>query len=672
MNKNLVIVESPAKAKTIEKYLGSDFVVVASFGHVRDLPKGSLGIDIENDFKPSYSVLPKSRKIVAQLKKMAKSAPLVYLATDLDREGEAISWHIAQACGLQTQSTKADEHKVRRITFNEITKPAVLSALENPRDIDMNLVDSQQARRVIDRLLGYNLSPLLWKKVYKGLSAGRVQSVALRLVVEREREIESFKPEEYWDITALLEKDGIEFVARLVEENGKKIEKLDIKTEKQAQEYLEKLEKGKYEVILVEKKTENKYPSAPFTTSTLQQEAGNILGFSAKQTMKLAQDLYEAGYITYMRTDSVNLSEIAIKSIRDLISKKYGASYLPKEPKRYKTKSRLAQEAHEAIRPTDIFKVADNITEADARAKKLYELIWKRTVASQMKEAVLEILEARIKNNEFIFAARGQTIGFKGFLVLFPQKVREINLPSLTVKDILSLVELKKEQHFTEPPARYSEATLVKALEERGIGRPSTYAPTISTIQERGYVIKDRGRLKPEKVGFVVNDLLVENFPNVVDYGFTAKIEDELDEIASGKRKWQVVVKDFWEPFNLNLKEKADTIEKQNMDEEIDELCPNCGKKLVIKHSTRGKFIGCSGFPECRFTKNFIDEKTQNKIDEGNKLIEGRKCPKCGSDLKIASGRYGPFIGCSAYPKCKYIEKIPQITNSKSQNDNSE
>jgi DNA topoisomerase-1 len=652
---NLVIVESPAKAKTINKYLGNSYVVTASFGHVRDLPKSKTGIDVEKDFEPTYITIQKSKKVVSQLKKLAKDADEIYLATDLDREGEAISWHIAQALGLRDK-----DPKVKRIVFAEITKEAVQNAIKNPRKIDMDLVDAQQARRVIDRLVGYNLSPLLWKKVMKGLSAGRVQSVAVRLIVEREREIEEFKSEEYWQVEADLAKNKKTFTAKLIACDGKRLDKLEIKNEKEAEKIEQKLKDGRYEVNKIDQKEEKKYPYAPFTTSTMQQEAANRLGFSAKQTMRLAQSLYEAGHITYMRTDSVNLSSQAVGEARQLIKSEFGAEYLPDSPRLYKSKARLTQEAHEAIRPTNFAKTPDQLSGFDPRSQKLYDLIRKRTLASQMKEATLGITDVRIGCVNYTFAVRGQMIKFYGFLKIYPDKVTQTQLPDLKVKDILDLVKLSKSQHFTQPPARYSEATLIKALEEKGIGRPSTYAPTISTIQDRGYVEKEQGRLKPEKIGFVVNDLLVKNFSDIVDYEFTAKVEGDLDKIAAGELKWQDPVRKFYEPFIKDLNEKTDLIEseKAKLSEELDEKCPECGKNLVIKYSRNGRFIGCSGFPDCKYTRSFISEKAQAKIDQGEKQIDGKKCPKCGSDLKVVNGKFGPFIGCSKYPDCKYMERI--------------
>lgn len=659
MEKKLMVVESPAKAKTINKYLGDGFVVVASYGHVRDLPAGKLGVDVEKDFNPEYIIPPKSKKNVSEIKKLSKSAEKVYLATDLDREGEAIAWHVMQAIGLVGS-------KAERITFNEISKEAIQKALKKPRVINMDLVDAQQARRVLDRLVGYNLSPLLWEKVYKGLSAGRVQSVAVRLVVEREREIEAFKSQEYWSIVAVLEKDKIKFEARLVENKGKKIEKLDVKNEKEAKDLIARLEKGKYEVSDVNYSVEKRYPLPPYTTSTLQQDAHNRLGFSAKQTMRNAQMLYEAGHITYMRTDSVSIASVAQGKIRTFIMKKYGEKYLPKEVRTYRTKAKNAQEAHEAIRPVDFFLSSEAIVGLEPAEKRLYDLIWRRTIASQMQEAELGIVEVKIRNRDFGFLGRGQSIKFKGFLELYPDKIAEVSLPTLKEGDKPDFVEMRNEQHFTEPPARYSEATLIKALEEKGIGRPSTYAPTMSTVQDRGYVIKEQGRLRPEKVGFVVNDLLVENFPDIVDYGFTAAIENELDDVAEGKIKWQKVLQDFYGPFSKELKAKTDSIEKTSLDEELDEVCQDCGKKLIVKHSRRGKFIGCSGFPDCRFTKPFLSEKEKEKTAEGESQIDGRKCPDCKNELRIVKGKYGPFIGCSGYPKCRHMEKIVHKVESSS------
>jgi DNA topoisomerase-1 len=657
MAKKLLIVESPAKAKTINKYLGSDFEVLASFGHVRDLPTSKIGVDTDKNFEPTYIIPSKAKQTISAIKKSSLKAEEIFLATDLDREGEAIAWHVAVAISPANAKFSLKDSKFRRVTFSEITKTAITNAVKNPRDLNMDLVDAQQGRRIIDRLVGYNLSPLLWKKIYKGLSAGRVQSVAVRLVVEREREIEAFKPDEYWSIEAILEKDKINFLARLVGKDGKKVDKLGVKSEKEALAILSQLEHGKYKVIDIKEKEERRNPYAPFTTSTLQQDAFSRLGFSAKQTMRVAQGLYEDGYITYMRTDSLNISNDAIAAMRKYAQMKFGKESLPDSPRIYKAKSKNAQEAHEAIRPADITKTSNDIT-ADPKGQKLYDLIWRRALASQMKEAILDIIDVKTENSGCVFTSRGQAVKFKGWIELYPEKITESTLPNLKINDQPNLVELKKEQHFTEPPARYSEATLVKALEEKGIGRPSTYAPTIATIQDRGYVIKDSGRLKPEQIGIVVNDLLVENFPDIIDYDFTAKIEDHLDDVADGKVKWQEVVREIYDPFKKQLDKKTDSIAKTNMDQELDEKCPECKKPLVLKQTRHGKFIGCTGFPECRYTRSFIDEKTQAIIDTGEESIKERLCPKCNEALKVASGKFGPFIGCSSYPKCDYIERI--------------
>jgi len=574
---NLVIVESPAKSKTIEGYLGKDFKVLASFGHVRDLPKKELGVDIEDNYKPTYEIAKDSKKTITELKKYATKAKTVYLATDLDREGEAISWHVAEAL-------KIDPKKYKRITFSEITKSALTSALKKPRELNMDLVDAQQARRVLDRLVGYKLSPLLWKKVKSGLSAGRVQSVAVRLVVEREREIKAFDPEEYWIISVLLskKKEDLKFKAFLREIDGKKIAKMDVKNKKEAKVIEKGLESAKYKVLNVEKRDRSSNPAAPFTTSTLQMEASRKMGFSAKQTMMTAQKLYEAGHITYMRTDSTNLSTQAVTSIRKVIEKGLGAKYLPESAKGYKTKTKKAQEAHEAVRPTHFEKREPS---SNARENKLYDLIWKRTVASQMKEAIFEVIEAQIEaltKKKFLFTAKGETIKFDGFIKVYTEgkddEVEEdkVTIPELKKGEELEFHQLFNDQKFTEPPKRYTEATLVKKLEGLGIGRPSTYAPTMSTIQDRGYVKLEEKRFHPEEIALIVNDLLVEHFARVVDYKFTAKMEDDLDDVAAGDIEWQKVIGDFYEPFAKNLKEKTEELDKKKIikDKKLKEKCP--------------------------------------------------------------------------------------------------
>jgi len=658
MSKTLVIVESPTKAKTITKFLGKDFKVESSFGHVRDLPQKKLGVDVEHNFEPEYVIPLKSKNTVTKLKSAAVKADNVILATDEDREGEAIAWHLANILDLNDKNSQ-------RITFHEITKKAIDEALKNPRRLDLSLVDAQQARRILDRLVGYKLSPLLWKKVAKGLSAGRVQSVAVRLVVDREREIEKFKKEEFWNIEATLEKNKQNFVAQLIKENNKPITKLGIKDEKQAQGILDNLNNAKYVVEKIERKETFKAPPAPFTTSTMQQEAARKLGFSAKQTMMLAQKLYEGielgpegsvGLITYMRTDSLNLSSYSLDNIRSYIKDKIGQDYLPANPKIYKTKSKGAQEAHEAIRPTDIFKSPDEIAQyLEPRQLKLYKLIWQRTLASQMQPAILDSTIVDIKANDYTFQATGSIVKFDGFMKVYKAAVKENILPTLKEKDNLNLIKLDKIQHFTQPPARYTEATLIKALEKNGIGRPSTYAPTLSTIQERNYIVKDEEKkLRPTEIGIIVIDLLVEHFPNIVDLNFTASVEKELDDIAEGKMKWQKVIAEFYDPFAKVLKDKEKEISKKDITEEKTDIkCEKCGSPMVIKLGRFGKFLACSNYPECKNTQPLFGTKEEAVAEETNE-----KCPKCGSALKVKTGRFGKFLACSNYPECKFTKNI--------------
>lgn len=656
----LVIVESPAKGRTIERYLGSDYRVLASFGHVRDLPKGSMGVDTEKDYAPTYITPPKAKKVISILKKAANEADHVFLATDPDREGEAIAWHVAQSIGL-SDAKKNKKKGYGRIAFHSITKEEVQSAIGKPREIDINLVNAQQARRVIDRLVGYSLSPILWKKIYKGLSAGRVQSVAVRLVVERERERDAFKAEEYWTIEADLKKGtSAPFSANLTKVNGKAIEKLSIKSEQEARVIVEDLKHATYTVIDVSTKESKRQPYAPFTTSTLQQEASSKLGWSARQTMQVAQRLYEAGKITYMRTDSTTIAPVTVAAIRKYIASAIGENYLASSARIYKTKTKKAQEAHEAIRPTYPKNRPDSCGISDAREQKLYGLIWRRTIASQMADAKYLNTTAQIKASEkYIFSASGIKVLFAGWRKIYTNSIDgEKLLPELHIKDVLDLVKLRHEQHFTQPPARYSEATLIKALEERGIGRPSTYAPTMTTILDRGYVVRETGRLKPEKVGFLVNDLLCENFPEIVDYDFTAKIENELDDVAVGNIGWTKVVADTFLPLEKQIATKADKIERVNSEEETDEKCPQCKKPIVIKRGKYGKFYACTGFPECRYTRPFLTESQQKLKDKAESYAQAKKCPKCQSPLVARQGKFGWFVGCSNYPKCKFIENI--------------
>ncbi len=667
--KNLVIVESPTKAKTISKFLGKNFIVKSSFGHVRDLPKSKLGVDVEHDFEPQYIVSRDKSKVVKELKTAAKKADAVLFATDEDREGEAISWHLAHILDI-------DPAKAQRIVFHEITKTAIMHALENPRPLDLKMVDAQQARRILDRLVGYELSPFLWRKVARGLSAGRVQSVAVRLIVEREREIQAFKPEEYWTIDGTFTTPATETVqAKLYSIQGKKLEKLDITNKTEVEKMLAEIHNATYTATAVDEKKTKRLPSPPFTTSTLQQEANSHLGFSAKQTMRLAQQLYEGvelggdgsvGLITYMRTDAVNLSEKFLQEAKDLIGTQYGANYQLEKPRTYTNKSKNAQEAHEAIRPTDVSRTPQSVEAfLDRQQFRLYDLIWRRAVATQMAGAELNATAVTISShNQYVFRANGQTIIFDGFLKLYPDKTKENLLPKITVGESLNCTELKPEQHFTEPPARYSDATLVKAMENFGIGRPSTYAPTISTVEDRGYIERDeKKRFFPKDIAYLVNDLLVQHFHHIVDFQFTAEMEDDLDEIARGKKQWRPVIGSFWKPFKDNLDKKEKEISKQALTEEkTDEVCEKCGSPMIIKTGRFGKFLACTNYPECKNTKSTDPEeaKQQQAVEATNEL-----CEKCGKPMMLRRGRFGPFLGCSGYPECKNIKNIEIKMNMK-------
>ncbi len=637
---NLVVVESPTKAKTLSQFLGEGFEVVSSMGHVRDLPKSKLGVDVEHDFTPQYTLAKGKKKVASQLRRVVEGADELFLATDPDREGEAIAWH---TLAVTEEARKKKDPKINRVVFHEITENAIKEAFKNPRGLDLKLIDSQQARRILDRLVGYNLSPLLWRKVRYGLSAGRVQSVAVRLIVDREREREAFNPVEYWEIKARLAKEETkeEFEAKLIERKGKKVE-LGVKED--AEQTVAKLREVDYQVAKVDKSKRQRRPSPPFTTSTLHQAAVNSLGFSARRTMRAAQHLYEAGLITYHRTDSVTISERALKEIRDFIVNNYGSNYLPKSVNRYKTKVRLAQEAHEAIRPTKAGLQAGDL-EVGADEKKLYGLIWRQAISCQMVPAVYEQVRVDIRAGEYLFKATGVRQLFDGFTKVATNTGGDKELPDLRGGEKLNLIELIPSQHFTEPPPRYTEATLVKALEEEGIGRPSTYAPIISTIQDRGYVSKEGRQLRPEDVGIVVNDLLVAYFPKIVDLSFTAKMEGEFDEIAQGKREWVPVVREFYDPFIDDLGEAQKNIEKSSITtlEETAEKCPQCDKPLVVKLGKYGKFYSCSGFPKCKFTRAFVE-----KI--------GMPCPGCGEgEVIIKRTRRGKiFYGCSRYPECDW------------------
>jgi DNA topoisomerase-1 len=673
----LVIVESPTKAKTISKFLGSKFKVMSSYGHIRDLPEKKMGIDIEKNFTPQYIVNPKSEEKAEMLKKTAKTAEAVILASDEDREGEAIAWHLAEILNL-------DPQEKNRIVFHEITKKAIEKALDSPRSINFDLVDAQQGRRVLDRLVGFELSPFLWDKIRRGLSAGRVQSIALRIIAEREREIEKFKKEEFWTIAATLypraELLG-KFEAALTHQNDKKIEETitlklfagDYKTKKSiitnkklADEIAAELEKTKYTVSEITKKEIQRTPPAPFTTSTLQQAAINSLGYSAKVTMMLAQKLYEQGYITYMRTDSTNLSLESMLAAKKTIEKKFGANYALESPRFFKTKSKGAQEAHEAIRPTNPDQTPDDLNKLEERQLKLYRLIWRRMVASQMQPAVLNsvkvLIESKGEKNNYTLQANGSTIKFDGYLKVYGNKmpVAENLLPELKEKEALDLEKLIPVQKFTTPPPRYNEASLVRVMEEYGIGRPSTYAPTISTIIDRKYVEKnEEKKLQPMEIGLLVNDLLVEHFPQIVDMKFTATIEEDFDKIASGEKKWVPVIKKFYDPFHKNLEAKSGEVKKEDLVQKLGRQCPKCGGELIMKFGRFGKFIACMKYPECKYTEKTAEEK---KEEEEN---SGEVCEKCGAPMVVKRGRFGAFLGCSKYPECKTIKSISKKTGVK-------
>ena len=635
----LVIVESPVKAATIEKFLGSNYRALSSYGHIRDLPKSELGIDIENNFKPKYIIPLKAKKNVNILKKESQKAELLILATDQDREGEAIAWHLTQILNLNGKKP------YQRIVFHEITKSAIDQALKNPRKIDMALVDAQQARRILDRIVGYKLSPFLWKKVARGLSAGRVQSVTVRLVVEREREIENFVPQEYWSIEALLKKlKENEFTALLIRKDGKIISKLGLKTKKQVDEIIKDLKGAEYEVINVEKKEVKRNPLPPFATSTLQQESWKRFHFPAKLTMQIAQQLYERGFITYHRTDSLNLSDQSLFSAKKFITANFGKEYWAGFLRRYKAKGR-AQEAHEAIRPTYPARAPESV-KLDQNQLKLYDLIWRRFIACQMSQAIFDSTTIDIQAKNYTFRATGQVLKFDGFLKVYPMKFEETELPLLKKGEVLELIKLKPSQHFTQPKPRYTEATLIKALEENGIGRPSTYAPILSTIQERNYIEKnEEKRFQPTEIGVVVNDLLVTHFPKNVDIKFTAEMEEDLDKIAEGQRKWVEVLQEFYEPFEENLKQKYQEVSKKDFTEKpTEKICPKCGAPLLIRLGKFGKFYACSKFPKCKHTE---------PLEEN---ILGIKCPKCkkGEIVEKRTRKRKIFYACNQFPKCDF------------------
>ncbi len=678
MSKNVVIVESPAKSKTIKKYLGKDFEVLASYGHVRDLVSKNGSVDPDNDFAMKYQNIERNKKHIDAIKAAVKKADTIYLAADPDREGEAIAWNVIE---ILKKSRILKDKVIKRVAFNEITKTAVTDAIKNPRDVSMDLVNAQQARLALDYLVGFTLSPVLWKKIRYGLSAGRVQSPALGLIVERELEIEAFDVKEYWSIRADLNEQKKSFSAKLHTYAGKKLEQFDLTNEMDATAAVDVIAKdanGELIVSKIAKKQKKRNPAAPFITSTIQQEAAKKYGFTAKKTMMVAQQLYEGinigdetvGLITYMRTDSINLSKDAVTELRDFISSEYGASNLPDSSPVYKTKSKNAQEAHEAIRPSSALRRPIDIKDhLNADQLKLYSLVWKRTVASQMIHATMNTVSIDLvtENEKHLFKASGSVVAIPGFLSVYQETVdedekqdpnAEMQLPALKEKQKVKIEDIIPKQHFTEPPPRYSEASLVKALEEFGIGRPSTYASIISTLQARDYVTMVTKRFHPTDVGRVVNKFLTQYFAKYVEYGYTSKLEDELDAVANGKKEWLTVMEKFWKPFNSQVEKVEGSVKKSDVtSEKIDEKCPECEHDLNIKLGRRGKFIACTNYPECKFTRA-IKSDGQPAEPEEPEVLDGRKCELCESDLHIKEGRYGKFIGCSSYPDCKHMEPL--------------
>lgn len=683
MSMNLVIVESPAKAKTIKKYLGADFTIVASYGHVRDLLPKVGAVDPNNHFAMRYELIEKNEKHVAAIISAMKKADALYLATDPDREGEAISWHIYT---ILKDKKALGKKPVHRIVFHEITKSAINAAVADPRAISMELVNAQQARRALDYLVGFNLSPLLWKKIRYGLSAGRVQSPALRMIVERELEIEKFVSQEYWDLEAQLEAAKKAFTAKLSYYDGNKLEQFSIVNAEEAETikaHLVKVANGILKVTKVEHKERKRNPAAPFITSTLQQEAARKLGFAVQRTMRIAQQLYEGieldsgstGLISYMRTDSVNLAQDAIAEIRQLVKERYGKENVPEEARVYKTKAKNAQEAHEAIRPTSVVRTPESIKSfLSPEQYKLYDLIWKRTVASQMISATIDTLTIDMipsKEDKHRFRSTGSTIVDPGYMRVYQEgtdeKAEDFDdeklLPKLKEGDEVALKDIICNQHFTEPPPRYSEASLIKSLEEYGIGRPSTYASIVSTLQTRDYVKLENKRFFPTDIGRIVNKFLTQYFTKYVDYDFTATLEDELDEISRGEKEWIPLLTDFWDPFKHQVDNIQETVQRKDVTQEaIDENCPLCGKPLSIRLGKRDRFIGCTGFPECKYTRTIGEAPAEASEDAA--LVAGRICPDCGGELKIKHGRFGKFIGCGNYPKCKHIESLNKPTDT--------
>lgn len=661
--KNLIIVESPAKAKTIKKFLGDDYDVVASKGHIRDLPQKKFGIKIKDkSFEPEYEISADHDQIVKQIKTLAKKADQIYLATDEDREGEAIAYHIAASIGKQAE-------ELPRIVFHEITKSAISNALSSPRKLNIASVNAQQARRLLDRIVGYKLSPLLNLKIQRGLSAGRVQSAALKIVVDREREILNFKPVEFHSIDAVFKKD---LEAELLEFRGKKMEKLSVKNAAQASEIVLTLQKDKFNVESIESKSRKTNPYPPFMTSTLQQAASTALGFNPRKTMSLAQSLYEGvntkngGAITYMRTDSLNIAKEAIAAARELIEGRFGEKYLPKNPNLYATKSKGAQEAHEAIRPTDLKltpELAQKILPRDEY--RLYALIYNRFIASQMSPSVSQIQTIIVRGEDGAFKISGRKVEFDGFYKAYGDLDKDKILPSLSAGDAMSLQSLSSQQHFTEPPARYSEASLIKKLESLGIGRPSTYAPTISLLTARNYVNIEQKHLVPSEIAFKITEILEQNFKNIVDSEFTSKMEEKLDDIAENKADWQQILADFYYPFMDEIAKGKTSIASQKLAEKIGEACPNCGGELLKRQGRFGEFIACSNYPKCKYSRNADASAERASEEKAAPEVLDEKCPQCGKNLIKRKGRYGEFIACEGYPKCKYSRKIEGAAKEK-------
>jgi len=674
MGNKLVIVESPAKAKTIKKYLGKGFEVLASYGHVRDLLPKEGAVDTEHDFEMKYQAIERNQKHIDSISKAIKKADALYLATDPDREGEAIAWHLFE---LLKKKKLLKDKEVTRVVFHEITKKAIQHAIDESRELSYDLINAQQARRALDYLVGFNLSPLLWKKIRRGLSAGRVQSPALRMIVEREELIEKFVPREYWSIEADTKVAKKKFAAKLQQYAGEKLTQFSVENTQQAtdiEKTLNEAAQGELTVVKIEKKQRKRNPSAPFTTSTLQQEASRKLGFTTQRTMRIAQQLYEGidtgdgsvGLITYMRTDSVTLAQEALDEVRDVIGTRYGKEKVPKEPRTFKTKAKNAQEAHEAIRPTSAERDPESIKKfLSTDQNKLYGLIWKRTVSSQMIHATINTVGANLEagtDTGHIFRANGSTIVDPGFMAVYqegvddtPTEDDEKLLPPLEKGDTVKLLKIRPEQHFTEPPPRFNEATLVKTLEEHGIGRPSTYASIISTLQNREYVEMDKRRFMPTDVGRVVNSFLTKYFTDYVDYDFTAKLENDLDAVARGEKDWVPLMKEFWRPFKDKVEHTDKNVDRRDVThEKIEEKCPKCGGELSIRLGRRGRFIGCMSYPECDYARNLNGDDDEKDAE----IIKDRKCPECEHDLVIKHGRYGKFIGCSNYPNCKHIEPL--------------